>query len=175
MGGAKPRTSAEATTRPKPPHRAHLHCHSCPFPSFLPLSVIPAQAGTQRAQRHRRRPPQHRLTPSAYITNPLSKLHPSPAIPTHLTPSPHPFPNSSLPPSRGEVRWWVRSPEQAQKQLRAPNRHIAHTSTVIPAPLRHSCAGRNPRGGCNGFAHNLKHSATLLHNAGGPSRVGACM
>ncbi len=114
-------------------------------PSVIPAppSVIPAQAGTHA-------PP--RVSHHA-----------------HQPPSSHPFPNSSLPPSRGEVRWGVggheppppsrapRSLTPPSAQSRAPQSltplplrpvarpdHSPHSPSVIPAPpLRHSCAGRN--------------------------------
>ena len=62
----------------------------------------------------------------------------------HPPPLPH-FPNSSLPPFRGEARWGVGSTERAQKQLRAPSPTppVAPPPPVIPALFRHSCAGRN--------------------------------
>ena len=63
---------------------------------------------------------------------------------------PTPFPNSSLPPFRGEVRWGVRRPERLPAIVRAPivlalpPTAAAHLASPIPAPpLRHSCAGRN--------------------------------
>ena len=57
------------------------------------------------------------------------------------TPSSPPlFPNSSLPPSRGEVRWGVGGIERLPTALQHSNRFFRHSC----APHRHSCAGRNP-------------------------------
>ena len=76
-------------------------------------------------------------------------------------PHPHiPFPNSSLPPSRGEVRWgW--KPRAAATSRARPNHpsHSPHTSFLHPL-FRHSCAGRNP--------HPPRHScAPLRHSCAG--------
>ena len=66
-------------------------------------------------------------------------------------PHPHiPFPNSSLPPSRGEVRWGVEAPSHRHQPCapRSPIslllRRIPRPPTSFLRPLRHSCAGRNP-------------------------------
>ncbi len=64
-------------------------------------------------------------------------------------PPPTSFPNSSLPPLRGEARWGVGGHEPATTAAPSPNRplnrhHEVGASPVIPAPSpRHSCAGRN--------------------------------
>ena len=112
------------------------------------------------------RTPQPSVKPTLAIPTPLSR-HPRAPSPSFLrrqehTPPIHPsplthttsFPNSSLPPSRGEVRWGVRGherPPAAERQSAPPSppsnppSPSPHPSPVIPrAPLRHSCAGRNP-------------------------------
>ena len=93
---------------------------------------------------------------------PPSPIHPSPyarEIPQFIPPpSQGRFPNSSLPPSRGEVRWGVGVPSRRHRPRPAPITHaIPPPSPLLPLrypysppsflhPLRHSCAGRNPRG-----------------------------
>ena len=59
---------------------------------------------------------------------------------TNRAQHPPPFPNSSLPPSRGEVRWGVERCEPAPTALLHPDRSPAtpqpsflHPSSVIPA------------------------------------------
>ncbi len=79
-----------------------------------------------------------RTSPSFLRPSP-SFLRPSPSFlrrqePTH--PNTLSSSNSSLPPSRGEVRWGVRGNERLPTTL--PYTSIA--SPVLPAPLRHSCA-----------------------------------
>ena len=68
--------------------------------------------------------------------------------PLHLLP----FPNSSLPPSRGEARWGVESTERTPTALNHPDRRPRRPPPATPAPPhRHSCAGRNaaqPRATC---------------------------
>ena len=119
---------------PAPPPR-----HSCaPSPSFLrPLPVIPAQAGTTHPTPNSSRPlPQS--TPPFLLPNssrPLPPIHPAP------------FPNSSLPPSRGEVRWGVGGNDLAPPAAPRPDRphppplpiltpHLRHLSTSPPPLLR---------------------------------------
>ena len=129
MGGGRQR--AHHSTRP------HHHTPPmpppvipAPFPSFLrrqeptpppatphPLSVIPAQAGTRTPSRHSYAPP---FRHSCAGRNPHHHTHPPP---------PPPFPNSSLPPFRGEARWGVGGNEHTT----AP----ATTTTPLPRPLPH--------------------------------------
>ena len=55
----------------------------------------------------------------------------------------HPFPNSSLPPSRGEVRWGVRGRKPAHQPRCPPDHprdHPRHLASVIPLPLPSSPA-----------------------------------
>ena len=118
---------------------------TAPLPSFpRPLPVIPAQAGTRAT----------------------STVAPHPQFIPPTPHPPHPLPNSSLPPSRGEVRWGVggREPPPAAEPPPAPSGahpRLRHPCTPLPSflrrqeptaclpsflrPLRHSCAGRNPR------------------------------
>ena len=79
-----------------------------------PPTVIPAQAGT-------------RAPPPSF----LRRQEPAQAGTHHHHPT-SPIPNSSLPPSRGEVRWGVECCEPPPRPYtpRSPTR----------APLRHSCA-----------------------------------
>ena len=141
MGGGTPCAAHQA------PLVAPTHFrHSCaPSPSFLrPLpsflrrqesgdfpvwrAALPHPAG-----RPRRITPEH-----AEKTTLNTGLHPSP--------TPTLFPNSSLPPFRGEVRWGVerrepRTKPRSQRRLTSviPAPHPRHSC----APSRHSCAGRN--------------------------------
>ena len=133
---------------PRPPPR-----HSC-----APRSVIPAQAGTRTPPI-----PSSLRPPLPVIPAQAGTRTPHPPLSPHAHPHPTtPFPNSSLPPFRGEARWGVggndpppptlshtprtpppRSVIPAQAGTRAtpspsPSRH-----SCAP-PFRHSCAGRNP-------------------------------
>ncbi len=75
-----------------------------------PLPVIPAQAGTAHA----------------------GTTHPHTPTPPRTL-----FPNSSLPPFRGEARWGVGGNEPRTKprsQHRPSPRHSRHPPTVMPAP-----------------------------------------
>ena len=108
-------------------------------------------------------PPRHSRTPHSVIPAP------PPVIPaqagTHPPQHSPLFPNSSLPPKRGEVRWGVGGNKRPPTVVSCPNRPL-HTPcrpcrpSDIPAhpprhscppppsfphaPFRHSCAGRNP-------------------------------
>ena len=118
--------------RPPTPHQLH-HSRSPPVTLTPPPSVIPA-------------PPPITPAPPSVI----------PAQAGTTTSTPTPSPNSSLPPSRGEVRWGVGVPS-VRHRSRAPIAHAAPTPSFPPpsrhsypspfryscAPLRHSCAGRN--------------------------------
>ncbi len=59
----------------------------------------------------------------------------------------HPFPNSSLPPSRGEVRWGVGGCERAQRQSvhQHPLRHYSSAHPIIPAPFPSFLRRQEPR------------------------------
>ncbi len=119
---------------------------------------------------HHRTPPPKPTHPTPTVNQPRITPTPPPATPTpppaalaqsrSVIPAPSlvipaqagthprdttPFPNSSLPPSRGEVRWGVGGPERAPPSVcttLSPPHPLPHPA--IPAPsLRHSCAGRN--------------------------------
>ena len=64
---------------------------------------------------------------------------------THARRNIHPFPNSSLLPSRGEVRWGLSSRNQRHPPPLRPNPSPLRPNPPPPRPDRHSCAGRNPR------------------------------
>ena len=119
-----PRVSRRAGTEPRarPPFR-----HSCA------LSVIPAQAGTQATSLAPTRPD----IPTAHSSRFCA---PSSAAPAPLPP-PHPRETSSASPALLDPSY----PRSAAGI--SPRWHGASRSplrSVIPAPLRHSCAGRNP-------------------------------
>ena len=150
MGGGMPRAAAARRTAPRSPMPhlprtralpSFLHSlrHSC-SPSVIPAppSVIPAQAGTQT-------------------------LH-TPAL--RHPPNSHSFPNSSLPPSRGEVRWGVECHELPPPVVPRPD-HSCRTS-VGPALSRHSCASLRRTRAFPSFLHPLRHScAPLRHSCAG--------
>ena len=118
MGGGRPRASTSG--------RADVHTlfrHSC--------------AGRNRAP-HSRAPIRH----SCAGRNHRPPRRPAPpAKPTHL---PHPHPNSSLPPERGEVRWGVGAPSNHHRLRRPRSPTPLPTRHSCALPVRHSCAGRNP-------------------------------
>ena len=146
---------AQAGTRAPPPSFLRRQepalplRHSCAgrnprtlSPSFpRSPSVIPAQAGTRAPPPSflRRQEPALPLRHSCAGRNPrtLSPSFPrSPSVIPAQAGTTHPFPNSSLPPFRGEVRWGVGGPERppaAESGNPHPPRRI-HTP-VIPAPL----------------------------------------
>ena len=121
------KTNPEHRCRPPPPHPRP----SPPAPKIrhsCPLLVVP-------------------------VPSPSFLRRQEPTSPQYSFPAP--FPNSSLPPSRGEARWGVEGCERLPTALLHPDRlcliSVAPALSVIPAlfssflpPLRHSCAGRNP-------------------------------
>ena len=133
MGGEKPRASAPIASRPNHPLptsvASALSVIPTPHPSFPPLSVIPTPL------------------PSIPAPPPPPYPRPLPVIPaqagTQALPTPqHPLlPNSSLPPSRGEVRWGVKSHEPTHQSHCAPIAHPhlspalrrSYAPSVIPA------------------------------------------
>ena len=129
-----------------PPPLSHPFRHSCaPPPSFLRRQE-PAQPTTDRTTpniRQRREAPQSgRREAEAHSSKagrPDSCLRRNDGSVNPPTPTPAPFPNSSLPPSRGEVRWGVEAREPRTKPRSQPDPPPA---TPAP-PSRHSCAGRN--------------------------------
>ena len=129
-----------------------------------PLLVIPAQAGTRRPSQfgaRRGAPPPRR---------PSTSPHPRTRRETTLNTSRHPaqptptlFPNSSLPPFRGEVRWGVE-----RREPRTKPRSQRRFTSVIPAPplVIPAQAGTHAR--------NAAGSVTdCWRRSGRPSRVGA--
>ena len=148
-----------------PPSFLRPHRHSCavrnpptPTPSPSPIHPSPLPGGRLGGGTKPRAgapiaphpiahasPPSRPHSPSH--TPPPSFLRPLPSFlrrqePTH--PSVLLLPNSSLPPSRGEVRWGVGRPEPPPPALQAPIAHASHSPSSLH-PLRHSCAGRNHR------------------------------
>ena len=81
------------------------------------------------------------LRPPLVIPAPLRRHSCAGRNPRTHAPSPL-FPNSSLPPKRGEVRWGVRRPERAPAIVHAPRRRSARRLNCHTAhrPNRHSCA-----------------------------------
>ena len=140
MGGAKPRASAEATTRPQPPHRAPLHCHS------LPLSVIPAPFRHSCAGRNPARAtvssPASATPANATHTSQivLSKLYPSSAIPKHHTPHPHtPSPIHPSPLPGGRLGGRCEAPSKRRSNYAPPTAASRTPPLVIPAPSPSFC------------------------------------
>ena len=156
MGGGTPRATHQA------PLAAPSHFrHSCALsPSFLrrqepgdfPVwrAALPHSAGrphriTPEQTQTNLNKPEHRQTPRPDRRAP--RITPNKPKKTILNTSRHPtqptptlFPNSSLPPFRGEVRWGVGRREPRTK----PRSQRRATSVVSAPPPRHSCAGRNP-------------------------------
>ena len=98
-----------------------------------PRSVIPAPL------RHSCVPLRHSCVP---LRHSCAGRNPPTPTPTH------PFPNSSLPPSRGEVRWGVRGNER----LPTPLPYTSIASPVIPTPpttLPASASTTNPPPKCS--------------------------
>ena len=166
--------------RQEPTLCPHPHAPSSPIhPSPLPGGRL-GGGWKAASQHHQSRPapiahaalPPHQRSPSyphplrTFPRPPIVIPAPLPVIPaqagtTHPTPL---FPNSSLPPSRGEVRWGVECREPAHQSRPTPITHatppphprfsvIPPSPPYIPTPPnrhscalpRHSCAGRNPR------------------------------
>ena len=146
MGGGTPRAATTARPRhpkPCPSFPTPLFRHSCaPLPSFLRRQE-PTQAPTLPPQFI---PPPFQGggevgggTPRAATNRPPAVSQALPVISAPLfrhscagrNPPRHPLllPNSSLPPSRGEVRWGVGHPEPPPPPARG-----------IPSLARHSCA-----------------------------------
>ena len=97
-----------------------------PSPSYPhPLSVIPTPP-----LRHTRTP---LVIPAPLLRHSCAGRNPHAP---HHSANTHPFPNSSLPPGRGEVRWGVgRHEPRTNATPQSPTPRIPHTpSSVIPAP-----------------------------------------
>ena len=138
MGGGSPEHA--------PPIARPPTAHAAPTPPFPPPSRHTRAPLRHSCAGRNPRPSRHTRAPPSF----LRRQEP-------LTPTPTLFPNSSLPPSRGEVRWGVGVPS-VRHRSRAPRSptplplHHPHAPPpVAPCaphpsflhPLRHSCAGRN--------------------------------
>ena len=125
-----------------------------PRPAIIPAPspVIPAQAGT-RAPSHYSTP--HPTTPSHHsctlLPSFLRRQEPARTHPTHSTPHPA-TPVATIPPRPSQPSRHARCNHPAtpsRNHPAAPSRHSWALSrhscapSVIPAPNRHSCAGRN--------------------------------
>ena len=160
MGGGSSRAAHQAplAARPSSRHPCAPSRHTCAsLSSFLRRQEPAPPPSFPRPLPPFLRPPPSLPRPPPSFLRPLSSylrpLRHSCAGRNHPTPTPI-SQNSSLPPSRGEVRWGVGSPERppAAEPQPAPSKahphslHLRAPHAVIPAPpLRHSCAGRNPR------------------------------
>ena len=157
MGGETPQADAANRAPPRSPARAarspaHLPpsvisalaagISPSPPPSHtrsFPNSSLPPSRGEVRWGVRRRKPappiaPRPDLPRRSLSSTPAPSV--IPALAAGISPSPPPsqhhlFPNSSLPPSRGEVRWGVRRREPTPPIVPRPDRP--------PAPIRHSC------------------------------------
>ena len=123
MGSEKPRASATGRVAPSLSYPRPPVSPPRPLPSFL------------RRQEPRRSPSSVRASTSRWPAQATSEL-----------------PNSSLPPSRGEVRWVVGRHECAPP--------LGRTTIAYATPIRHSCAGRNP--------DDLHRQCALQHPDGPP-------
>ena len=142
------RARGDAPHRPGPRRRSKQHPSPAPHssPSACPhfprtasptpptLPPLPLRSVARPPIAHPTPPPSFpRLSPSflrrqepTLRRGHLTTLTSRPAL-TH-------FPNSSLPPSRGEVRWGVGGHEPSPPSRARPNRS-PHSPSVIPAPL----------------------------------------
>ncbi len=126
-------------TRPAPIPTPHLHRPRPNRHTRAPLSLLRPPPSFLRRQEPRDPQPTPKSTPH---THPSS--HP---------PTPTPSPIHPSPPTRGEVRWGVRSHEPTPQAHPAPiptphlhrPRPLRHpcTSSAAPAPFRHSCPLRH--------------------------------
>ncbi len=129
-GNERPPVFVSRSNRPRHPHhsRAPLR-HPRPPPSPPPPTVIAARNRHSCAQPSFLPPPPHRH--SCAGRNPRAHAPPL-----------SPFPNSYLPPSRGEVRWGVGGPERPPAIVHAPPPPYAPQHPDGPPALRGSAAGR---------------------------------
>ncbi len=141
-------TPAPFRRTPNNPEQIRTNLNVAKRPDQIgPPPESPPNTPKKNKPEHRRRPPATSHSPPSFLRlPPRHSCAPFLVIPaqagTHLTPTP--FPNSSLPPSRGEVRWGVRGCDRPPP-LTLPPPHPRPRS-VIRAPSRHPCAGRNPGG-----------------------------
>ena len=132
--------------RNPPAHPNDIHPSTPIHPSPLPGGEVRGVRGNER-----------RTKPAPPSFPPLSR-HSCTGRSSHPN-NTHPFPNSSLPPSRGEVRWGVRGREPAPPVAPRTIVHV-HPSALLH-PSRHSCVGRNPRA----------HSTPSTRHTHAPPRV----
>ena len=109
MGGAKPRTSTTGHATPRSPTYIPLRFYPSRH-SRAPLPVVPAPPSVIPAP----------LFPSFLRSHPSFLRRQEP--PTKPNPHLFPFPNSSLPPFRGEARWGVEAREPAPPVMPRPDR-----------------------------------------------------
>ena len=152
-----PRLPAAALLRPQPSFLRSFPPSLRPIP-IIPAAnfVIPAQAGMggREVASWLRRSCCAAIacggvSACAALRHPCGQFRHScagrnPRAPTPAPP-PLPFPNSSLPPFRGEVRWGVGGSEWAQAIVLGRDRLRRRSCGGVPAcaSLRHSCVGRN--------------------------------
>ena len=204
---ATPRSPAAHSSSPPPlppsPRTPSRHScapsrHSCagrnqptPRPPLFPNSSLPPSRGEVRwgVGRHERAPPlashrdrlRHSSPPPPL---PPPSLRPLLVIPAQAGTNPPLFPNSSLPPSRGEVRWGVGAPSVRHQSRHAPIARgplfFATTApSVIPAPLsaplrpfRHSCALSVIPAQAGTRAAGAAHLAPNIQRRRGAAQVG---
>ena len=155
-------------TEPPPPARHAPITHASPSPSSpRPLRHScagrnhppPPSRGEVRWGVRRPEPP-----PSA-LQAPITHARPSPVIPAPPSvipaqagttlPTTHPLPNSSLPPSRGEVRWGVErrattaGPTRPDRPRRSPPPSFLRRQEPLHTPLPPSHATLTPEQECH--------------------------
>ena len=144
MGGGSPRARHGVVARPNHPLNRQRR-HTAP----TPLLVSPLKGGRDELGRVSPSPPHPLRRPrtlSVAPAPPPSFPRPLPVIPaqagTHPLTNTLPQENSSLPPSRGEVRWGVEARERAQTGHCPPDhplnrRHRRATPTpLLVSPLK---------------------------------------
>ena len=151
------RHSCAGRNHPLSPHThpPHTRTYTTPFPnSSLPPLRGEVRWGVGAPSLRQRSSGRPMSTRSPRPTSPPSPLRPSPSFLRRQEPplSPHthpphtrthttPFPNSSLPPFRGEVRWGVGGPERPPAAERQPAPSKAH-----PHPRPPQLSRRRPTG-----------------------------
>ena len=152
MGGARLRAGSTGRAAPRSltplppviPAQAGTHTHRTTHPPPAPSPIHPSPlpggrlgGGCEAANHHHRscRAPIAHAAPSVIPAQAGTHAHRT----TH--PPPAPSPNSSLPPSRGEVRWGVRSHKPAPPSVPRSDRlapgiftPIAHSAPLPGAP-----------------------------------------
>ena len=132
MGGGSPRARTRHSLHAPSAHpvtSVDTPRTPLPLPQFIPP---PFQGGGFRwGVESRERASDSRCTPRSSTQSP-AQMHRAP---------PYPFPNSSLPPSRGEVRWGVEARERAQGSRctpRSPTQSPAQIRRAPPYPFPNS-------------------------------------